>query len=155
MLQENGYQLLFLSARAISQAYHTRQFLLNLKQVIGWSFSVAWWKYETLGLAYVDFLQLHFAFLTCRMEKPYLMDQLLFLQMVFFLLCTGKVFGCSFYFPNACISLQMHNIQLQCIKVFILFGSQLLANINFTGGPLYDEVIPRPILRYYTAHCYP
>ncbi|KAJ0024517.1 hypothetical protein Pint_08798 [Pistacia integerrima] len=32
VLQENGYQLLFLSARAISQAYHTRQFLFNLKQ---------------------------------------------------------------------------------------------------------------------------
>ncbi|KAH1190183.1 Phosphatidate phosphatase PAH2 [Glycine max] len=31
-LQENGYQLLFLSARSISQAYITRQFLLNLKQ---------------------------------------------------------------------------------------------------------------------------
>ncbi|KAL5194356.1 Phosphatidate phosphatase PAH2 [Glycine soja] len=29
---ENGYQLLFLSARSISQAYITRQFLLNLKQ---------------------------------------------------------------------------------------------------------------------------
>ena len=33
LFQENGYQLLFLSARAISQAYHTRQFLFNLKQV--------------------------------------------------------------------------------------------------------------------------
>lgn len=33
-VQENGYQLLFLSARAISQAYLTRQFLFNLKQVI-------------------------------------------------------------------------------------------------------------------------
>jgi phosphatidate phosphatase PAH1 len=32
--QENGYQILFLSARAISQAHHTRQFLLNLNQVI-------------------------------------------------------------------------------------------------------------------------
>ncbi|CAH2042918.1 unnamed protein product, partial [Thlaspi arvense] len=32
ILQENGYQLLFLSARAISQAYITRQFLFNLKQ---------------------------------------------------------------------------------------------------------------------------
>ncbi|KAG9450906.1 hypothetical protein H6P81_010871 [Aristolochia fimbriata] len=31
-IKENGYQLLFLSARAISQAYLTRQFLLNLKQ---------------------------------------------------------------------------------------------------------------------------
>ncbi|GMH04040.1 hypothetical protein Nepgr_005879 [Nepenthes gracilis] len=31
-IKENGYQLLFLSARAISQAYHTRQFLLNLTQ---------------------------------------------------------------------------------------------------------------------------
>lgn len=31
-IQENGYQLLFLSARAISQAYLTRQFLFNLKQ---------------------------------------------------------------------------------------------------------------------------
>ncbi|KAL5780307.1 hypothetical protein ACOSQ2_011044 [Xanthoceras sorbifolium] len=31
-IKENGYQLLFLSARAISQAYHTRQFLINLKQ---------------------------------------------------------------------------------------------------------------------------
>ncbi|XP_011030124.1 PREDICTED: phosphatidate phosphatase PAH2-like isoform X2 [Populus euphratica] len=31
-IKENGYQLLFLSARAISQAYHTRQFLVNLKQ---------------------------------------------------------------------------------------------------------------------------
>lgn len=31
-IKENGYQLLFLSARAIAQAYLTRQFLLNLKQ---------------------------------------------------------------------------------------------------------------------------
>ena len=31
-VKENGYQLLFLSARSISQAYLTRQFLLNLKQ---------------------------------------------------------------------------------------------------------------------------
>ncbi|KAJ7966635.1 phosphatidate phosphatase PAH2 [Quillaja saponaria] len=31
-VKENGYQLLFLSARAISQAYNTRQFLFNLKQ---------------------------------------------------------------------------------------------------------------------------
>lgn len=31
-IKENGYQMLFLSARSISQAYHTRQFLFNLKQ---------------------------------------------------------------------------------------------------------------------------
>ncbi|KAJ4930472.1 hypothetical protein NE237_008259 [Protea cynaroides] len=31
-IEKNGYQLLFLSARAISQAYLTRQFLVNLKQ---------------------------------------------------------------------------------------------------------------------------
>ncbi|KAJ4965644.1 hypothetical protein NE237_017493 [Protea cynaroides] len=31
-IKENDYQLLFLSARSISQAYLTRQFLLNLKQ---------------------------------------------------------------------------------------------------------------------------
>jgi phosphatidate phosphatase PAH1 len=31
-VQENGYQLIFLSARAISQASVTRQFLVNLKQ---------------------------------------------------------------------------------------------------------------------------
>ncbi|XAR64062.1 Phosphatidate phosphatase [Bertholletia excelsa] len=31
-IKENGYQMLFLSARAISQAYLTRQFLFNLKQ---------------------------------------------------------------------------------------------------------------------------
>ncbi|TKY75075.1 Phosphatidate phosphatase PAH2 [Spatholobus suberectus] len=31
-IKENGYQLLFLSARSISQAYLTRQFLLNLRQ---------------------------------------------------------------------------------------------------------------------------
>ncbi|KAH1065621.1 hypothetical protein J1N35_030608 [Gossypium stocksii] len=31
-IKENGYELLFLSARAISQAYITRQFLVNLKQ---------------------------------------------------------------------------------------------------------------------------
>ncbi|XP_052201369.1 phosphatidate phosphatase PAH2-like isoform X2 [Diospyros lotus] len=31
-IKENGYQLLFLSARSISQSYHTRQFLFNLKQ---------------------------------------------------------------------------------------------------------------------------
>ncbi|XP_022962065.1 phosphatidate phosphatase PAH2-like isoform X1 [Cucurbita moschata] len=31
-IKENGYQLLFLSARSISQAYQTRQFLFNLKQ---------------------------------------------------------------------------------------------------------------------------
>ena len=41
MLQENGYQLLFLSARAISQAYHTRQFLFNLKQVLKWRVGVS------------------------------------------------------------------------------------------------------------------
>ena len=34
ILQENGYHMLFLSARSISQAYHTRQFLFNLKQVM-------------------------------------------------------------------------------------------------------------------------
>ncbi|KAK1299040.1 hypothetical protein QJS10_CPB14g01427 [Acorus calamus] len=33
-IKENGYQLLFLSARAIVQAYLTRSFLLNLKQDI-------------------------------------------------------------------------------------------------------------------------
>ncbi|XWS14684.1 hypothetical protein CRYUN_Cryun35bG0030300 [Craigia yunnanensis] len=33
-IKENGNQLLFLSARAISLAYLTRQFLVNLKQVI-------------------------------------------------------------------------------------------------------------------------
>ncbi|XP_058109877.1 phosphatidate phosphatase PAH1 isoform X2 [Magnolia sinica] len=32
-IKENGYQLLFLSARAIVQAYLTRSFLLNLKQI--------------------------------------------------------------------------------------------------------------------------
>lgn len=31
-IKENGYQLLFLSARAIVQAYHTRRFLFTLKQ---------------------------------------------------------------------------------------------------------------------------
>ena len=31
-IKANGYQLLFLSARAISQAHHTRQFLFNLNQ---------------------------------------------------------------------------------------------------------------------------
>ncbi|CAL0322451.1 unnamed protein product [Lupinus luteus] len=31
-IQDNGYQLLFLSARAISQAYRTRQFLFNINQ---------------------------------------------------------------------------------------------------------------------------
>ncbi|KAF9622565.1 hypothetical protein IFM89_032130, partial [Coptis chinensis] len=31
-IKENGYQLLFLSACAISQAYLTRQFLFNLKK---------------------------------------------------------------------------------------------------------------------------
>ncbi|XP_073135806.1 uncharacterized protein [Henckelia pumila] len=31
-IKENGYQLLFLSARSISQAFHTRQFLFNIKQ---------------------------------------------------------------------------------------------------------------------------
>ncbi|KAI9096699.1 hypothetical protein K1719_025878 [Acacia pycnantha] len=31
-IKENGYKLLFLSARSISQAYQTRQFLVNLKQ---------------------------------------------------------------------------------------------------------------------------
>ncbi|KAI5073796.1 hypothetical protein GOP47_0011809 [Adiantum capillus-veneris] len=31
-IKENGYEVLFLSARAISQAYLTRQFLINLKQ---------------------------------------------------------------------------------------------------------------------------
>ncbi|KAL3840391.1 hypothetical protein ACJIZ3_024982 [Penstemon smallii] len=31
-IKENGYQFLFLSARAISQAFHTRQFLFNIKQ---------------------------------------------------------------------------------------------------------------------------
>jgi phosphatidate phosphatase LPIN len=32
-IKENGYQLLFLSARAIVQAYLTKNFLFNLKQV--------------------------------------------------------------------------------------------------------------------------
>lgn len=36
--QENGYQLLFLSARSISQAYLTRKFLFNLKQVFQCNF---------------------------------------------------------------------------------------------------------------------
>ncbi|KAK4429008.1 Phosphatidate phosphatase PAH2 [Sesamum alatum] len=31
-IKDNGYQLLFLSARAISQSFHTRQFLFNIKQ---------------------------------------------------------------------------------------------------------------------------
>ncbi|GLT92258.1 hypothetical protein SLE2022_101040 [Rubroshorea leprosula] len=31
-IKENGYELPFLSARSISQAYHTRQFIVNLKQ---------------------------------------------------------------------------------------------------------------------------
>lgn len=31
-IKENGYQLLFLSARSISQAFHTRHFLFNIKQ---------------------------------------------------------------------------------------------------------------------------
>ncbi|CAI0558338.1 unnamed protein product [Linum tenue] len=31
-IKDNGYKLLFLSARSISQAYHTRQFLFNLTQ---------------------------------------------------------------------------------------------------------------------------
>ncbi|CAN1191984.1 Phosphatidate phosphatase PAH2 [Linum perenne] len=31
-IKDNGYKLLFLSARSISQAYHTRNFLFNLKQ---------------------------------------------------------------------------------------------------------------------------
>jgi len=43
-IQENGYQLLFLSARAIVQAYLTRSFLLNLKQVtISFYFFPFWW----------------------------------------------------------------------------------------------------------------
>ncbi|PRQ32627.1 putative phosphatidate phosphatase [Rosa chinensis] len=32
MMQENGYELLFLSARAISQSSQTQQFLFNIKQ---------------------------------------------------------------------------------------------------------------------------
>lgn len=39
LLQENGYQLLFLSARAIVQAYLTKSFLFNLKQVY---FTMTW-----------------------------------------------------------------------------------------------------------------
>lgn len=31
-IKENGYQLLFLSARSISQSFHTRQFLCNIRQ---------------------------------------------------------------------------------------------------------------------------
>ncbi|PIN10032.1 Protein involved in plasmid maintenance/nuclear protein involved in lipid metabolism [Handroanthus impetiginosus] len=31
-IKDNGYQLLFLSARSISQSFHTRQFLFNIKQ---------------------------------------------------------------------------------------------------------------------------
>ncbi|CAD6254827.1 unnamed protein product [Miscanthus lutarioriparius] len=34
-IKENGYQLLFLSARAIVQAYLTKNFLFNLKQLYG------------------------------------------------------------------------------------------------------------------------
>ncbi|RLN27858.1 phosphatidate phosphatase PAH1 [Panicum miliaceum] len=39
-IKENGYQLLFLSARAIVQAYLTKNFLFNLKQ--GWESAAQW-----------------------------------------------------------------------------------------------------------------
>lgn len=48
VLQENGYQLLFLSARAISQAYHTRQFLFNLKQVMYTEIEILYLTWKTL-----------------------------------------------------------------------------------------------------------
>ncbi|XP_072992572.1 phosphatidate phosphatase PAH2-like isoform X2 [Typha latifolia] len=63
-IKENGYQLLFLSARAISQAHLTRQFLFNLKQPCIW---------------------------VCRMAKRSLMAQLSYLLMDSFLHFTEKV----------------------------------------------------------------
>nr|XP_019707573.1 phosphatidate phosphatase PAH2 isoform X2 [Elaeis guineensis]XP_029121446.1 phosphatidate phosphatase PAH2 isoform X2 [Elaeis guineensis] len=65
-IKENGYQLLFLSARAISQAHLTRQFLFNLKQKC---------KYVVI----------------CRMGNCSLMVQLLYLQMDSFLHFTEKL----------------------------------------------------------------
>lgn len=50
-MQENGYELLFLSARAISQAYVTRQFLINVKQVNYYSFHILCnWQFFSLDI---------------------------------------------------------------------------------------------------------
>jgi phosphatidate phosphatase PAH1 len=50
-IKENGYELLFLSARAISQAYVTRQFLINVKQVNHYSLHILCnWQFFSLEI---------------------------------------------------------------------------------------------------------
>jgi hypothetical protein len=50
-MQDNGYELLFLSARAISQAYVTRQFLINVKQVNHFSLHILRnWQFFSLEI---------------------------------------------------------------------------------------------------------
>lgn len=97
-LQENGYQLLFLSARSISQAYLTRQFLVNLRQVMykfSNQFPIIWTKKKKKRKE--SHLKFHIYFVYCRMEKFYQMVQLLFPLMDFFPLCTEKVTTLSFF----------------------------------------------------------
>lgn len=97
VLQENGYQLLFLSARAISQAYHTRQFLFNLKQVRENCFYFLIWseksKFRNPECFIYSFLLKNIIFHIFRMERLCQMGQLLFPLMDFFLLSFEKVFG--------------------------------------------------------------
>ena len=92
VLQENGYRLLFLSARAISQAYRTRQFLFNLKQVMlkeieAW-FSIWGWNIQ---IKKVPVLCLFSCFNIYKMGRLYRMGLLLFPLMDFFVLYIEKV----------------------------------------------------------------
>lgn len=105
--QENGYQLLFLSARAISQAGLTRQFLFNLKQVPLYclTFLLHENKVVVLKVRIGMYSRVHCVLcifvispqtqVLCRMERDYQMGLLLFPLMGFFLLCLEKVGVCS------------------------------------------------------------
>jgi len=82
--QENGYQLLFLSARAISQAHITRRFLFSLKQVLlnsvlvnpiylesvcgGHEFSICWLCNKITGLNMLQFTDTNTAKLINRVS---------------------------------------------------------------------------------------
>lgn len=72
VMQENGYQLLFLSARSISQSYITRQFLLNIKQVypIGMFLNFEYFIAEKFSLPnkntnYSFFIIISFLYFSC------------------------------------------------------------------------------------------
>lgn len=113
-LQENGYQLIFLSARAISQASVTRQFLVNLKQVIRHN------AFQLFRNRKCTVLLLILA--NTRTEKHCRMGLLLSLLMVSFLRCFGKVmcFLCN-------ISYKYHDL---------LILNDLLLILNFCFSPV-------------------